>query len=179
MNNTDTSEITEDSTLSKKVLILNQSYEPLAIISADKAFLLVWLGKADVVEIYENEFLRSVKQVFECPSVIRLKKYSRIPFRRVELNKKNVHKRDGNKCVYCGSKENLTLDHIIPKSRGGTHTWDNLVTACMKCNNKKDNFLLEELGVSIPPIPRLTPLHFLTNSASKNCKSWLPYLFRG
>jgi 5-methylcytosine-specific restriction endonuclease McrA len=178
MNIVDNTKTLDENIISKKVLILNQSYEPLAIIPVSKAFILVWLDKADVIEVYENEFLRSVTQVFECPSVIRLKKYSKIPFRRVELNKKNVHKRDGNKCAYCGSKENLTLDHIVPKSRGGKHTWDNLVTACMKCNNKKDNFLLEELGISIPTIPRLTPLHFLTNSANQNSKTWWPYLFK-
>jgi 5-methylcytosine-specific restriction endonuclease McrA len=164
---------------SKKVLILNQSYQPLALIPVSKAFILVWLDKADVVETYSNLTLRSPSNTFECPSVIRLKKFSKIPFRRIELNKKNVHKRDGNKCVYCGASENLTVDHVIPKSRGGHHTWDNLVTACMKCNNKKDNYLLEEIGMTIPKIPKLTPLHFLVSNSSQNLETWGPYLFRG
>lgn len=167
------------SIMTKKALILNQSYQPLAVIPVSKAFVLVWLGKADIIEIYDDLRLRTSTTSFECPSVIRLKKFSKIPFRRVELNKKNVHKRDGNKCVYCGETENLTLDHVIPKSRGGQHTWDNLVTACMKCNNKKDNFLLEEIGITIPRIPKLTPLHFLLSNSNQNLDKWSPYLFRG
>lgn len=169
----------ETSVIKKKVLILNQSYQPLAIIPVAKAFILVWLNKADIIEVYDGVLLRTTSQSFECPSVIRLKKFSKIPFRRVELNKKNIHKRDGNRCVYCGGSENLTIDHVIPKSRGGQHTWDNLVTACMKCNNKKDNYLLEEIGMAIPKIPKLTPLHFLLNSSKQNMEIWGPYLFRG
>lgn len=168
----------EISIASKKVLILNQSYQPLAIIPVAKAFILVWLDKADVIEKYENIKLRSANSAFDCPSVIRLKKFSKIPFRRVELNKKNIHRRDGNKCVYCGVNENLTLDHVIPKSRGGQHTWDNLVTACMKCNNKKDNYLLDEIGMTLPKIPKLTPLHFLLSNSKHNSEHWAPYLFK-
>lgn len=164
-------------TQSRKVLILSQSYEPITITNWRKAFLLVFTGKAEVVEAYDD-FLHSINSKFEMPSIIRLKDKPRLNrYKRVELNRKNVLKRDNHKCQYCGSEENLTIDHIIPKSRGGDTTWENLVTACHSCNNKKDNKYLNEVNMRLLSVPKKPyHVHFLIKKNPIQ-ESWKPYLF--
>ena len=104
---------------SKKVLVLNQSYQPITVTTVKKAITLTWRNKVEMIEVSE-QVLRSPNTEFPLPLVIRLKSHVRYnPFRRVELNRKNLFKRDNNTCVYCGSKDELTLDHVLPKSRGG------------------------------------------------------------
>lgn len=163
--------------LNRKVLVLNYSYQPISVTTLKKAVKLTWRNKVDTIEVSE-QILRSANSEYPLPLVIRLKssvKYN--PFRRVELNRKNVFKRDKNTCVYCGSKENLTVDHVLPKSRGGKSTWDNLVTACNRCNNKKDNKTPEEIGFNMSVKPK-TPHHliFLTED-TKLHEKWKPYLY--
>lgn len=161
----------------RKVLILSQSYEPLTITNWRKAFLLVYTGKAELVDAYD-EYLNGINCKFAMPSVIRLRSRPRFnPYKKVELNRKNVFKRDDSRCQYCGATDNLTLDHVIPKSKGGKSTWDNLVTACMKCNNKKDNKTLSDVGMSLKSEPR-RPHHVqLLMKKTIPSESWKPYLF--
>jgi 5-methylcytosine-specific restriction endonuclease McrA len=161
----------------KKVLVLNQSYQPISVTTVKKAVNPTWRNKVDTIEISEQT-LRSPNAEFPLPLVIRLKsgvKYN--PFRRVELNRRNLFKRDKNCCVYCGSKENLTVDHVIPRSRGGKTTWDNVVTACHPCNNKKDNKMPEDVGLKLKIQPK-QPNHliFLTEE-TKLHEKWKPYLY--
>jgi len=162
---------------SKKVLVLNQSYQPITVTTVKKAVTLTWRNKVEMVEFGE-QILHSPNADYQLPVVIRLKNHVRYnPFRRVELNRKNLFRRDNNTCVYCGSKESLTLDHVLPKSRGGKTTWENVVTACHTCNNRKDNKTLEEVGFKLKIQPK-QPNHiaFLTKD-SKFHEKWKPYLY--
>lgn len=163
--------------MKNKVLVLSKSYEPLSITSFRKAFLLVYMDKAEVVDSSDS-IIRSPSQSFNLPSIIRLKTRPRYNlFSKVELNRKNIFRRDNNQCQYCGSGDNLTVDHIVPKSKGGTSTWDNLVTACSSCNNKKDNKSLKEVGMNLRSEPkRPNYVHFLVKKTTIQ-ESWKPYLF--
>lgn len=163
--------------MKNKVLVLSKSYEPVSVTSARKAFLLVYTEKAEVVDM-TSDTIRSPSKIFNLPSVIRLKTRPRFNiFKKIELNRKNVFRRDNNTCQYCGSHENLTLDHIIPKSKGGTTSWDNLVTACNKCNNKKDNKTLHEVGMRLMTEPRKPNYIQFLIKKNKIRESWKPYLF--
>jgi 5-methylcytosine-specific restriction endonuclease McrA len=165
--------------LANRVLVLNQSYEPISVCSAKKAFLLIFLLKADLVAEREDRVLRSVHATYPYPSVIRLSSYIRVKFKNVELSRRNILRRDNNQCQYCGKTTTpLTLDHIIPRSRGGMDTWDNLVIACIRCNNRKGNQTPEEAGMKLAKQPR-KPHHviFLKNFMGKVDEAWKPYLF--
>ena len=119
------------------VLVLNQSYEPLNICKVRRAIVLLLYGKAEALENGRGN-LHSVDGVFDVPSVIRLVYFIRRPRRQRKLTKLEVFNRDRYICQYCGreSKE-LTLDHVIPRRRGGEHDWENVVTACIPCNRRK------------------------------------------
>jgi 5-methylcytosine-specific restriction endonuclease McrA len=165
--------------LNTKVLVLNQSYEPISVCNAKKAFLLIYMMKAEIVAERSNRSLRSVNSSFPYPSVIRLSSFIRVPFKKIELSRKNVLRRDNFRCQYCSSTTNpLTIDHIIPKSRGGTEVWENLVAACLKCNNKKGNRTPEEAQMRLLSTPR-RPHHviFLKQYMSSADETWRPYLF--
>lgn len=165
--------------MANRVLVLNQSYEPISVCSAKKAFLLIYLAKADLVAERPDRVLRSVSATFPYPSVIRLSSYIRVKFKHIELSRRNILRRDNNQCQYCGkTTPPLTLDHIIPRSRGGMDTWDNLVTACVRCNNRKGNQTPEEAGMKLAKQPR-KPHHviFLKNFMGKVDEAWKPYLF--
>lgn len=159
--------------------MLNQSYEPISICSARKAIVLVLLSKADIVIERANRKIHSVNNSFPFPSVIKLMTYIKIPFKEVELTRKNIIKRDANKCQYCGKKSiELTIDHIIPKSRGGSDSWENLITACVRCNNRKGNQTPDEAGIRLLSRPR-KPNHiiFLKQNIANLEESWRPFLF--
>lgn len=130
-------------------LLLNASWEPLCIVAARRALVLILDGKAELVEAGDVVF-RSQRSVHQAPLVVRLVRYVKVPYRkRVQLNLTNLLKRDGGKCAYCGGRAE-SMDHVIPRSRGGRHEWTNVVAACRRCNGKKDNHTLEELGWSLP-----------------------------
>jgi len=137
---------------SKKVLLLNSDMSPLSITTAVRGFNLVFKGKAEIVESDVNPIFTGLGE-FKRPKVIKLIDYVSIPYRSIHLSRINVFKRDGFKCVYCGVKKDLTIDHVIPKSRGGQNTWENMVTCCHKCNKKKGQKMLEEINfkMSIKP----------------------------
>ncbi|MFN8559035.1 MAG: HNH endonuclease [Dehalococcoidia bacterium] len=119
------------------VLVLNQNYEPLHVCNARRAFILVDRGKAEVLE-HGDGALRSASSSFPMPSVIRLVYLIRRPRPQVRLTRREVFQRDRYTCQYCGKQgRDLTLDHVMPRHRGGKHTWDNLVAACKVCNHRK------------------------------------------
>lgn len=164
---------------SSRVLVLNQGYEPVTICSTKKAVLLLFLTKAELVEEREDSYVRSVSRCYPFPSVIRLSNYIRVPYKKIELSRKNVLRRDEHYCQYCGEKKTeLTIDHIIPKSRGGSDSWENLVAACKKCNNKKGNRTPEEANMKLIKVPR-RPNHiiFIRQNVGKVEEKWKQFLF--
>ncbi|MGI8925792.1 MAG: HNH endonuclease [Tepidiformaceae bacterium] len=119
------------------VLVLNQNYEPLNVCNVRRAIVLVLRGKAEVIETARG-VLHSASKVFPLPSVIRLVAMIRRPRPKVRLTRKEIFARDSWTCVYCAkSTRDLTLDHVLPRHRGGLHTWENLVSACKPCNHRK------------------------------------------
>ncbi|MBI2216546.1 MAG: HNH endonuclease [Candidatus Rokubacteria bacterium] len=164
------------------VLVLNYSYEPLHFTNARRAVTLLLNGKAVPVEA-SPRVIRSPSTVFSLPAVIRLAVYIRKPFiDRVAFNKKNILRRDGYSCQYCSRRgERLTVDHVIPRSRGGDTTWTNVVAACLRCNLKKGNRLPHEAGMRLlrdPVHPKfLFSTHLLRHPhAHSLLDSWRKYL---
>ncbi|WP_229752892.1 HNH endonuclease [Deinococcus aerophilus] len=136
-----------------RVLVLNASYEPLHVTSTKRAITLLQYGVAEVLED-SGDVIRSPSTVLSVPSVIRLRRYIRRPrVHPVPFNRRNVLRRDTFACQYCGSEGDLTLDHVMPRSRGGRHNWDNVVTACRGCNQRKGNRTPDEAGMPlrVPP----------------------------
>lgn len=165
--------------LSGRVLVLNQSYEPISICNVQKAIVLLVLTKAELVAGLENRAVRSVRESFAFPSVIRLRRYIHAPIKKIELSRKNILRRDGNRCQYCGTtRAPLTVDHVMPRSRGGGDSWENLVCACVKCNIRKGNRTPDEAGMKLAKTPR-RPTHvtFIRNINGDVDEHWKPYLF--
>jgi 5-methylcytosine-specific restriction endonuclease McrA len=138
-----------------RVLLLNATFEPLAVVTAKRAIVLMLTGKAECVEAtISGAAFHSENLTVPAPSVMRLSRYVRVPYRRaVPMTRAGVLRRDGRRCAYC-SKRADTIDHVVPRSRGGTHDWDNCVAACRGCNSKKADRMLEELGWSLTVAPR-------------------------
>ncbi|HAC66075.1 MAG TPA: HNH endonuclease [Cyanothece sp. UBA12306] len=142
-----------------KVLVLNASYEPLNITSWRRAVVLLLKGKAEQLED-NGQFIYTD---FPLPSVIRLRYYVRVPYKEIPLTRRNILERDRHTCQYCNYRgEQLTLDHIIPRSRGGGDTWENLAAACVRCNVKKGNRTPKEANMTLLCQPRrpYSSLHF-------------------
>jgi 5-methylcytosine-specific restriction endonuclease McrA len=131
-----------------QVLVLNSDYTPLNVTSLRRGFILVVKGKAEVLREDSKKIVTTVGE-FVRPIVIRLLNYVRFHASPLKLNRKRLYRRDNNECVYCGSKKHLTLDHVLPKSRGGRNSWNNLVTCCTTCNMKKGNRTPEEAGMKL------------------------------
>lgn len=160
-----------------KVLVLNQDYSALSVCTVPKAFLLVYLNKAEMLAESPHDFLRTVSSNYPLPIVIRLHRYIHLPYRGVVLSRPNVFKRDGNRCQYCGAYDNLTLDHVIPKSRGGKTNWDNLATACKRCNSRKGDHTPEEVDMPLWQRPfHPSFLMFIRDFSGLADENWLPYL---
>ena len=152
-----------------KVLVLNASYEPLNITSWRRATVLLMKGKAERLE-YNGKFLYTD---FPQPTVIRLRHYVRVPYMEVPLTRRNILHRDGHTCQYCGyTGDKLTLDHVIPKSRGGGETWENIVAACVCCNVKKGSRTPQEARMPLRHLPR-QPYSSLYFEVTKHLKSGL------
>jgi 5-methylcytosine-specific restriction endonuclease McrA len=163
--------------MANKVLILNQDYSALTICSVQKAFILVYLNKAELVIEANDRLLRTVSTTYPMPSIIRLFKYVNLPYKGVMLSRQNILKRDGYRCQYCLHTEDLTLDHVIPKSRGGRSSWDNLVTACKRCNSKKGDFTPAEAGMPLQQSPyKPSFIVFLRDFSGPIQEDWKPYL---
>jgi 5-methylcytosine-specific restriction endonuclease McrA len=163
-----------------QVLVLNASYEPLNVTSVRRAHVLVFKGKAEVLEQLDKS-LHSASDTFAWPHVIRLVRYVRVP-RAVQrkISRRALFARDGWRCVYCGTASGrLTLDHVVPRSRGGESVWENVVTSCAPCNLTKGNRLLEETGLRLLRPPRApAPVLFIHLAAPRIPDGWQPYLSR-
>lgn len=134
-------------------LLLNATYEPLCVVSSRRAIVLVLAGKAEPVDVSEV-LCHAELLALPVPVVIRLTRYVRVPYpAQVPLSRRAVFTRDGSTCVYCGAAA-TSIDHVWPRSRGGTHSWDNVVAACRRCNHTKADRSLAELGWSLPQPPR-------------------------
>lgn len=163
--------------MEKRVLVLNLDHSPVAVVTVQKAFVLSFLNKVDCLSYYEGLLIRTVSTEYRYPAVVRLIEYKNIPYKGVLLNRANIFKRDGNECQYCGSKKNLTIDHIIPRSKGGKTNWLNLTTACHRCNVYKGDKTPEQAGLFVknPPF-KPTLAHFLADYAEKHAEEWIPFL---
>ena len=163
--------------MGKKVLILNQDYSALTVCSVQKAFILVYLKKAELITEARHLLLRSVNSSYPMPSIIRLYKYVHLPYKGVMLSRQNIFKRDAHQCQYCGTHEDLTLDHVMPKSRGGKSSWDNLVTACKSCNSKKGDYTPDEAHLVLKQKPfKPSFIMFLRDFSGHIDEDWIPYL---
>jgi 5-methylcytosine-specific restriction endonuclease McrA len=168
--------------LHKPVLVLNASYEPINICAARRALVLVLKGVASAEE-HSTVAVHSSRQSLRLPSVIRLLEYRRIPHQTRALSRKNILMRDRYTCQYCmkvGPSGELTLDHVIPRSRAGETTWENLVACCIQCNNRKGNRTPEEAGMKLARAPRPFSLHtsrHLMRLLGKSDDQWRKYLF--
>ena len=163
--------------MGRKVLVLNQDYSALSICSVPKAFLLVFLQKAELVAESDLYALRTIDSSYPMPTVIRLHRYISLPYKGVMLTRQNIFKRDNHHCQYFGTAEDLTLDHVLPKSRGGKTNWDNLATACKRCNSRKGDSTPEEASMKLRQKPyKPTFLVFLRDFSGSIEESWMPFL---
>ena len=140
-----------------EVLVLNRGYMPLQRVSWQKAITYIWTGKAEIVETYANRVIRSSSQSWPMPSIVRMVNAVANLFKRgVKFNRRNIYLRDKGRCQYCHCKVStaeFTLDHIIPKSKGGRTSWTNLVTSCVSCNRRKGHRSLREAGYRLRKEP--------------------------
>jgi len=163
--------------MEKRVLVLNLDHSPVAVVSPQKAMVLIFMEKANCLSVYELLQIRTVSRSFEYPAVIRLNNYKSIPFRGVLLNRVNLFRRDGGECQYCGSRRQLTIDHVVPRSKGGKTNWTNLVAACHRCNVHKGDKTPEQVGLTLRVQPfRPTLSYFLSEYAERQAEEWLPFL---
>ena len=164
--------------LNRHVLVLNRSYEPVMVTSAKRAVILMLMGKADEVESYD-EIIHSPSIEMPLPSIVRLGRYVRVRDKKIVLTRKNVLKRDNHRCQYCGrSSVPLTLDHVLPKQRGGRDSWENLVAACHPCNVKKGNRTPAEASMPLLRKPfKPSRITYFQKFVRKPQAPWRPYLF--
>lgn len=156
--------------------MLNASYEPLCVVSVRRAVVLVLKEKAEVLHATDG-LLRSARVDLPEPSVIRLTYFVKVPYRsRAALSRRAVFARDGHRCQYCGSAAE-NIDHVIPRSRGGLHEWENVVAACRPCNARKEDRFLHEVGMTLrrrPTVPR--ELTWIIIAVGTVHPHWEPYL---
>lgn len=163
----------------KKTLVLDSSYVARSIIPSTRAFVIIYKGNAEIVENHPVHF-KMVNEDLKInkPSIIRIPKYIKTNKHHIPLSRANVFRRDGWSCVYCGSRDKrvLTIDHVVPQSKGGKNSWENLVTACKICNHKKADLMLEEFGIEIEQ-PRKPHYLLLLSQLNYIYTKWKPYLF--
>ena len=155
----------------ESILVLNSDYTPLNITTFKRAIILVIKGKAEIIKNDDN-IIRSESIIYSKPLIIRLFNYISHKMKNLRVNRNRLYKRDNNECVYCGSKKDLTIDHILPKSRGGKNTWNNLITCCLPCNLRKGDKTPEEARMPLRFQPR-TPSLFANESSV--AKVWEDY----
>jgi len=164
------------------VLVLNASYEVINVCNLRRAITLIFKGVA-IVEEQTEMFLHSPSVSIQIPAVIRLLRYVKIPYHRVKFSRKNVLIRDNHTCQYCYERfkpAELTLDHVIPISRGGWDGWDNVVVACRSCNNRKGDQTPEEVGMRLlrkPRLPNVVTYLQIIRRLGEGKKEWRRYLF--
>jgi 5-methylcytosine-specific restriction endonuclease McrA len=159
-----------------RALVLNATYEPLGVVACRRAVVLVLDAKAELLHD-TGDAIHSEHLVLPVPSVIRLRQFVKVPFRRrAPLNRRGVFARDGHRCQYCGGPAE-SLDHVIPRSRGGEHAWDNVVAACRPCNVRKRDRMLADTSMQLrsrPAPPR--ELSWVTVAVGQVPAHWAPYL---
>ncbi len=157
-------------------LVLNASFEPLCVVPVRRAIVLVLNRKAEVVAASDRQF-RSERTAFETPSVIRLVQYVRVPFRtRVPLNRRAVFARDHNRCQYCAAAAE-NIDHVVPRSRGGQHVWENVVASCQPCNARKGDKMLDQTNLILRRRPQAPhSLTWVLVAVGNVAPDWAPYL---
>jgi 5-methylcytosine-specific restriction endonuclease McrA len=166
-------------TIQSPVLVLNASYEPIAICQARRALSLLVKGVAALEESHDALVWRDMRM----PSVIRLSRYRKVPHKRHIVTRRNIFSRDLNACQYCGfvfPSSKLTLDHVLPRSRGGRDTWENLVTCCVSCNHHKADRTPDEAGMALVRMPRAVSVHTarsLIRTRGEDFPLWRKYLY--
>jgi 5-methylcytosine-specific restriction endonuclease McrA len=194
------------SALDSSVLVLNRLFMAVRVVPARHAFVMLWKQAAEVVSVEDetfstydfaswaelsqlrrkfqpaaHEWIRTVRLELAVPRVIRLLSYDRLPKTRVRLNRRNLFARDANRCQYCGRKfrtSELSIDHVLPRSRGGRTTWTNVVCACLQCNVRKGGRTPDEAGMHLthkPVQPRFSPVITL-HAGSEKYRSWKQFL---
>jgi 5-methylcytosine-specific restriction endonuclease McrA len=160
------------------VLVLNANFEPLNVCTTKRALGLMFGGKAEML-LNGRGFVHTVRELYPRPSVIRLDYMIKRPRPRVRLSKRELFRRDHYRCQYCGAKAaHLTIDHVIPRHRGGDHSWSNLVTACAACNIKKGGRTLGEARMHLlhkPSEPHPTAVYLYGTHLTKN-QDWRQFL---
>lgn len=166
-----------------RTLLLNSTFEPLRVISWQRAVVLLFDEKAEVVKEYEDFDLRSVSVTIKCPAVVRLLYYVRGKRSRVKFSRANVFSRDNYTCMYCGEQpgsSNLTYDHVVPRSKGGKTVWENIVTCCVPCNSKKADRTPEQARMRLlkkPVRPKETPYNRFVLALPKTPELWRDFLY--
>jgi 5-methylcytosine-specific restriction endonuclease McrA len=168
--------------MNSRVLLLNNTYEAINVCSVKRALKLIFKGAAVIEEKNDGQIF-CAERGYSNPSVIRLVNYVNLPYRTVMLSRKNVFLRDNFSCQYCGNVfevKDLTLDHICPQSKGGKTTWENVVTACKKCNGKKGDKFIGETGMRLlrkPTAPACINSMHIFRHIGRDKKSWDKYVF--
>lgn len=160
-----------------QVLVLNNDYTPVSVTNMVRGFKLVFKGKAEIIEHVEDDPIVTDQKTYRRPSVIRLLKYVILPFKKLKPSRDNIFRRDGNICLYCPSKNDLTIDHILPRSRGGANTWENLGTCCTKCNSKKGDKTPDEAGMKMRHRPFKPSYTYFMKNFAKVHEQWTMYLY--
>jgi 5-methylcytosine-specific restriction endonuclease McrA len=167
---------------STRTLLLTQGYEPIQIISWQRAITLLALDKVDVIEQYDDE-IRAVSIAMQVPAVVRLRKAFPRKAKPVKFSRVNIYARDGHRCQYCGVRctpADLTYDHVIPRSKGGLTSWENIVSACYVCNRAKANRTPAEAGMklrSTPARPTWMPAIQIRVSTQSVPDAWRDYVY--
>ncbi len=163
--------------LNSPVLVVNENYQPLNVCNVKRAFVLLHLGKAELV-IKGHRSIHSMRIIFPLPSVIRLMYMIKLPNIKRRLSRHAIFHRDGFTCQYCGNhNKSLILDHVKPRSRGGKHTWENVVSACTPCNHKKAGLTPKEARMHLlhkPMIPQPNPYYQLLHRSI--LEEWRPFI---
>jgi 5-methylcytosine-specific restriction endonuclease McrA len=168
--------------MNERVLVLNASFEPINVCTLRRAVVLIIKGAARMEEA-SARILHSPSTAFTAPSVIRLVEYVHVPFERTSLSRKNVLLRDHNTCQYCGrtaTSQDLTLDHVLPRSRGGSSGWENLVACCRPCNNRKGDRTPDEARMRLLKRPQAFSMHVnrqIMRYLGRTDEAWRKYLF--
>jgi 5-methylcytosine-specific restriction endonuclease McrA len=165
-----------------QTLLLNQGYEPIKVISWQRAITLCCLDKVEVLEEYAAQ-VRATSMIVQIPAVVRLRKAYRRHVRLVRFSRVNIYARDGHRCQYCGARcpiDRLTYDHVVPRSRGGRTSWDNIVSCCVPCNARKANRTPAEAGMilrSAPARPVWMPALQIRISTQSLPDAWRDYVY--
>ena len=166
--------------INSPVLVLNQNYQPLNVCNVRRAVVLLGRGKAEII-INGRGHIRTISLLVQVPSVIRLVYMVRRPLVRRRLSRRAIFYRDGFRCQYCGKEsKNMTLDHIMPRSRGGPHVWENVVSACIPCNHRKAGLTPKEANMRMlkkPTAPQPNPYYmFHHRSILEEWRQFMPWM---